>query len=154
MLQTLGCCIAGKEESKESESLLAESNGHTAPVQARSIDVGVRGCFFWLSEHAERSMSMEERSSWMEATGKGECQDATVSTETFNSLPGTAFAGTAGLICLKAPLCIAAHRAGTVCHGALEPQMIIFSFFWAVELCCLMGSPSGLRLSESEAKLC
>ena len=63
---------------------------------------GVRGCFFWLSEHAERSMSMSERSSWMEATGKGECQDATVATETFNSLPGTAFAGIACIHISKA----------------------------------------------------
>ena len=58
-----------------------------------SIDVGVRSCFFWLSEHAERGMSMEERSAWMEAIGKGECQDATVSTEAFNGLQGTTFAG-------------------------------------------------------------
>ena len=64
-------------------------------VQARSIAVGVRGCFFWLSEHAERSMSMAERSSWMAATGKGECQDATFATDAFNSLSGTAFAGSA-----------------------------------------------------------
>ena len=66
-------------------------------MQARSIAVGVRGCFFWLSEHAERSMSMAERSSWMAATGKGECQDATVATDAFNSLSGTAFAGSASL---------------------------------------------------------
>ncbi len=96
----------GKEKSKESEGLLAESNGHAAPLQARGIEVGVRGCFFWLSEHAERSMSMAERSSWMEATGKGECQDATVATETFNSLPGTAFAGSACIHILSA-LCLA-----------------------------------------------
>ena len=96
---------AGKEESKESEGLLAESNGHTAPLQARSIEVGVRGCFFWLSEHAERSMSMAERSSWMEATGKGECQDAAVSTETFNSLTGTALAGNPNTHTSQGSLC-------------------------------------------------
>ena len=111
---------AGKEESKESESLLAESNGHTAPLQARSIDVGVRGCFFWLSEHAERSMSMAERSSWMEATGKGECQDATVYTDTFNSLPGTAFAGIARIFLLdSSPLHCCAHGAGSTVLGDL-----------------------------------
>ncbi len=38
-------------------------------------------------------MSREERVQWMEASGKGECQDATVSTEAFNGLNGTAFAG-------------------------------------------------------------
>ena len=95
------CCsrpssaATGKQlESKESEGLLAESNGsHHEPLRVHSIDVGVRSCFFWLSEHAERGMSMEERSAWMEATGKGECQDATVSTDAFNGLQGTTFAG-------------------------------------------------------------
>ena len=40
-------------------------------------------------------MSREERIQWMEASGKGECQDATVSTEAFNGLHGTTFAGIA-----------------------------------------------------------
>ena len=91
----LPAAAAGKQlESKESEGLLAESNGsHHEPLRVHSIDIGVRSCFFWLSEHAERGMSMEERSAWMEATGKGECQDATVSTDAFNGLQGTTFAG-------------------------------------------------------------
>ena len=95
------CMHAGKLESKdnakENEGLLAGSNGHHAEgtLRALSIDVGVRGCFFWLSEGAAHSMSSEERIQWMEASGKGECQDAAVSTEAFNGLYGTAFAGIA-----------------------------------------------------------
>ena len=85
---------AGKQkDTKENESLLAEANGRHEPVEVRAIDVGVRGCFFWLSENAERSMSMAERTAWMQATGKGECQDATVSTAAFNGIQGTVFAG-------------------------------------------------------------
>jgi hypothetical protein len=86
-----------KDNAKENEGLLAGSNGHHAEGKlcARSIDIGVRGCFFWLSEGAAHSMSREERIQWMEASGKGECQDAAVSTEAFNGLHGTAFAGIA-----------------------------------------------------------
>ncbi len=108
---------AGKEGNKENESLLAESNGHHEPLQVRSINVGVRSCFFWLSEHAERSMSMEERSTWMEATGKGECQDATLCSEAFNGLQGAALTGNAAFHTCKKKFLVPNRLAKTDSRG-------------------------------------
>jgi hypothetical protein len=62
-------------------------------VTVHALEIGLRACFYWLSDDAERSMGAEERAAWMEASGKGHCQDAAASVSNFAGCPGTVFAG-------------------------------------------------------------
>ena len=57
------------------------------------VEVGLRCCFYWLSDHAENLLSAQERLAWMEAAGKGECQDDALAQQDFRSMPGSVFAG-------------------------------------------------------------
>lgn len=59
----------------------------------QGMEVGLRCCFYWLSDTAERTMSAAERAVWMEASGKGHCQDAVASGHDFAGVPGSVFAG-------------------------------------------------------------
>ncbi len=58
-----------------------------------ALEVGLRCCFYWLSNNAERSMGAADRAAWMEASGKGHCQDAVAACQDFARTSGTTFAG-------------------------------------------------------------
>ncbi|KAK9917571.1 hypothetical protein WJX75_005896 [Coccomyxa subellipsoidea] len=62
-------------------------------VAVHGVEVGVRCCFYWLSDDAERTLSPAERIKWMEESGKGECQDAAITQTDFASSTGSVFAG-------------------------------------------------------------
>lgn len=62
-------------------------------MTVQNVEVGVRCCFYWLSDDAERTLSPAERIKWMEQSGKGECQDAAVSHTDFAKNSGMVFAG-------------------------------------------------------------
>ena len=70
-----------------------QGSGREGEVRVHGVEVGLRCCFYWLSEHAERSMSAAERNAWMEASGKGECQDEALAARGFAGMPGSVFAG-------------------------------------------------------------
>ncbi len=70
----------------------AEEGPHD-PVTVQEVEVGLRCCFYWLSDDAERTLSPAERIKWMEESGKGECQDAAVTQTNFAGSTGSVFAG-------------------------------------------------------------
>ena len=70
-----------------------QQGGGEGEVRVEGVEIGLRCCFYWLSEHAERSMSAAERVAWMEASGKGECQDEALAQQGFAGIPGSVFAG-------------------------------------------------------------
>ncbi|CAL8463743.1 g3277 [Coccomyxa elongata] len=70
----------------------AEEGPHD-PVTVQEVEVGLRCCFYWLSDDAERTLSPAERIKWMEESGKGECQDAAVTQTDFAGSTGSVFAG-------------------------------------------------------------
>ncbi len=79
-------------------------------MTVHEVEVGVRCCFYWLSDDAERTLSPAERLKWMEESGKGECQDAAVTQTDFASSAGSVFAGES----LHLPVLFVGHGARRV----------------------------------------
>ena len=93
-----------------------------------AAQVGIRPCFYWISEaslaeaiesgeDSERTMTLAERSRWLATIAKGECQDAALALPRFHGDPTAVFAGaptqsrgsgqqqaTSGQLCVQ-PLC-------------------------------------------------
>ena len=90
-------CAAGAPAAKE---------GGDAPPQegAPAAQVGIRPCFYWISEaslaeaiesgeDSERTMTLAERSRWLATIAKGECQDAALVLPHFHGDPTAVLAG-------------------------------------------------------------
>lgn len=84
----------------------AAKEGGDAPPQegVPAAQVGIRPCFYWISEaslaeaiesgeDSERTMTLAERSRWLATIAKGECQDAALVLPHFHGDPTAVFAG-------------------------------------------------------------
>ncbi len=88
---------AGAPEVKEEEEEPAQEGALVAQV-------GIRPCFYWISEtsraeaiesgeDSERTMTLAERSRWLTTLAKGECQDAVLVLPRLHGDPSAVFAG-------------------------------------------------------------
>ncbi|KAK9836329.1 hypothetical protein WJX81_005776 [Elliptochloris bilobata] len=90
------CSGGGAPAAKEDEEAVQEG--------VPAAQVGIRPCFYWISEaslaeaiesgeDSERTMTLAERARWLTALAKGECQDAALVVPHFHGDPTAVFAG-------------------------------------------------------------
>ena len=133
------CVCAGAEE------------GPHDPVTVHEVEVGVRCCFYWLSDDAERTLSPAERIKWMEESGKGECQDAAVTQTDFAGSSGSVFAGESCLHQHSRAHCCAIHarshasRQLQSCEGVRSGLTPSASAYWTLFFCARLCLGKGVN---------
>jgi len=123
------CARAGTPEVKEEEEEPAQEGTLAAQV-------GIRPCFYWISEtsraeaiesgeDSERTMTLTERSRWLTTLAKGECQDAVLVLPRLHGDPSAVFAGARPALAAgggRRPRELAVVRRLRSCCGAAAVQ--------------------------------